>query len=126
MDSNPWQVDSIQTFYCLKCPECMFFSHEEFNFKHHAMENHPLSYLLFGKSENNEEMAQHEEKSDIDENYENVLSTSINSNSLIENTMIEKESFDSEIKVNNDLKLIEMNGEYFVPTMNLKDDNTNY
>ena len=124
MNSNPWQVDSIQTFYCLKCPECMFFSHKEFDFRHHAMENHPLSYLLFGKSENNEEMAQHEEKSDIDENYENVLSTSINSNSLIENTMIEKESFDSEIKVNNDLKLIEMNEEYFVPTMNLKDDNT--
>merc|ERR1719507_99792 len=38
--------------------------------------------------------------------------------------MIEKESFDSEIKVNNDSKLIEMNGEYFVPTMNLKDDIT--
>ena len=124
MNSNPWQVDSIQTFYCLKCPECMFFSQEEFDFKHHAMENHPMSDLLFGKSENNEEMAQIKEKSDTDENYDNVPLTSINSNSLIENTMIEKESFDSEIKVINDLKLIEMNEEYFVPTMNLKDDNT--
>ena len=102
----------------------MFFSQKEIDFKDHAMENHPMSYLLFGKSENNEEMAQIKEKSDTDENYDNVPLTSINSNSLIENTMIEKESFDSEIKVNNDLKLIEMNGEYFVPTMNLKDDNT--
>ena len=117
MNSNPWQVDSIQTFYCLKCPECMFFSHEEFNFKHHAMENHPLSYLLFGKSENNEEMAQHEE------NYGNLPSTSINSNSLIDPAMIKKESSEAEIKDNSDLKLIEMNGEYFVPTTNIKDEN---
>ena len=82
----------------------MFFSHEEFNFKHHAMENHPMSYLLFGKSENDEEMAQ-EEKSDIDENCENVPSILINSNSIIDPTMIRKESNDTEIKVNNDLKL---------------------
>ena len=124
MNSNPWQVDSIQTFYCLKCPECMFFSHEEFNFKHHALENHPLSYFLFGKSENNEEMAQNEENSDMYENYENVPSTSINSNSLIDCTMIKKESFDLEIKDNNDFKPIEMSDEYFVPTTNFKDDYT--
>ena len=123
MNSNPWQVDSIQIFYCLKCPECMFFSQEEFDFKHHAMENHPMSDLLFGKSENNEEMAQIKEKSDTDENYDNVPLTSINSNSLIDHPMIKKESFDSEIKDNNDFKSIEMNGEYFVPTTNFKNDN---
>ena len=93
----------------------MFFSHKEFDFRHHAMENHPLSYLLFGKSENNEEMAQHEE------NYVNVPSTSINSNSIIDPVMIKKESSVAEIKDNSDLKFIEMNDDYFVPKMNFKD-----
>ena len=48
MASNPWQVDSIDEFYFLKCPECMFFSQEENDFKGHAIENHPLSNTLFG------------------------------------------------------------------------------
>ena len=60
----------------------------------------------------------------MDENCANVPSTSINSNSLIDPAMIKKESFDWEIKVKNDLKLIEMSGEYFVPTTNFKDDYT--
>lgn len=51
MNSNPWQVKSIQEFYCLKCPECTFFSKEEHDFKDHAVEYHPLSFSLFGKSE---------------------------------------------------------------------------
>ena len=48
MNSNPWQVESIDEFYFLKCPECMFFSQEENDFKGHAIENHPLSNTLFG------------------------------------------------------------------------------
>ena len=123
MDSNPWQVDSIQTFYGLKCPECMFFSQKEIDFKDHAMENHPMSYLLFGKSENNEEIAQIEEKSDMDENHDNVPLTSINSNPLIDRTTIKKYSSEVGIKENSDLKLLEMNSEYFVSTTNFKNDN---
>ena len=61
MNSNPWHVDSIQEFSCLKCPECMFFTKEEFDFKDHAMENHPQSFELFGKYENEEEMTITEE-----------------------------------------------------------------
>ena len=57
MASNPWQVDSIDEFYFLKCPECMFFSQEENDFKGHAIENHPLSNTLFGNLDN-EDMAQ--------------------------------------------------------------------
>ena len=55
MESNPWQVDSIDIFYWLKCPECMFFSQEELDFKDHAMGNHPRSYTLFGNFEDNED-----------------------------------------------------------------------
>jgi hypothetical protein len=49
---NPWQVDSIQAFLCLKCPECVFDTKEENNFKNHALDNHPSSFALFGKNEN--------------------------------------------------------------------------
>ena len=44
---NPWQVDSIHAFYFLKCPECTFDTNEEFTFQEHAIENHPLSFVLF-------------------------------------------------------------------------------
>jgi uncharacterized Zn-finger protein len=50
MDINPWQVDSIQEFSFLKCPECAFDSKEEDTFENHAIENHPLSFILFVKS----------------------------------------------------------------------------
>ena len=50
MDINPWQVESIQEFSFLKCPECTFDSKEEETFQDHAIENHPLSFILFGKA----------------------------------------------------------------------------
>ena len=49
MDINPWIVDSVQAFYCLKCPECPFYTKEETYFQNHAMSDHPLSAMLFGK-----------------------------------------------------------------------------
>ena len=48
---NPWQVESIQAFSILKCPECFFDTKDENKFEDHAMANHPMSYVLFGKSE---------------------------------------------------------------------------
>ena len=51
MSQNPWQVDSIEVFYYLKCPECKFDTQEEVIFQDHAVANHPLSFTLFGKSE---------------------------------------------------------------------------
>ena len=47
---NPWQVESIEAFYCLKCPECTFYTKEDKIFFHHAFENHTLSNVFFGKS----------------------------------------------------------------------------
>ena len=49
MDDNPWLVESIQSFSVFKCPECIFDSKEEDNFHDHAIQNHPLSYVFFGK-----------------------------------------------------------------------------
>ena len=48
MDINPWQVDSIQAFYFLKCPECALDTKEENFFHEHALENHTLSLVFFG------------------------------------------------------------------------------
>ena len=45
---NPWQVDSIEAFACLKCPECVFNTKENKVFQNHAVENHPMSHFLFG------------------------------------------------------------------------------
>jgi uncharacterized Zn-finger protein len=51
MNTNPWQVDSIEAFSCLKCPECNFYSRDENYFQNHAMANHPCSVVFFGKHE---------------------------------------------------------------------------
>ena len=47
MGINPWQVDNIQDFYYLKCPECDFMHKEESDFQNHAVGNHPLSVTFF-------------------------------------------------------------------------------
>ena len=47
MSTNPWQVDSIQEFYFLKCPECNFTHKEESDFQDHAIKNHILSIPFF-------------------------------------------------------------------------------
>ena len=47
---NPWHVDSIQSFWFLRCPECPFDTKEEYIFQDHAIENHPSSFSLFGKT----------------------------------------------------------------------------
>ena len=46
---NPWQVDSIQDFWFLRCPECSFDTKEEELFRVHAIENHSESLELFQK-----------------------------------------------------------------------------
>ena len=50
MDGNPWQVDSLQDFLYLKCPECTFDTQEDLCFQDHAIENHPLSFVFFGET----------------------------------------------------------------------------
>ena len=52
---NPWKVSSIQAFTFLKCPECNFDTKVEDNFQCHAIENHPLSFVFFGKTCEGEE-----------------------------------------------------------------------
>ena len=49
-NDNPWLVDSLQDFWFLKCPECTFDTQEDQVFQDHAVENHPLSFVLFGEN----------------------------------------------------------------------------
>ena len=48
---NPWEVESIEAFYFLKCPECTFYAKDDKAFHLHAVENHQLSFVFFGKPE---------------------------------------------------------------------------
>ena len=48
-ENNPWNVESLQAFLYLKCPQCVFDTKEKYSFQNHAIENHPLSIVLFGK-----------------------------------------------------------------------------
>ena len=52
MKTNPWLVNSIEAFYTHECPECEFTHKAENDFQNHAVENHPLSFAFFGKTEN--------------------------------------------------------------------------
>ena len=78
MEENPWQVDSVQAFSFLKCPECIFDTQEEDFFQVHATENHPLSFVLFGKTLNDDDI-------DFDQEVksENDFVTTENSNDEI-------------------------------------------
>ena len=113
MESNPWQVNSIDAFNCLKCPECMFFSQAEIDFKDHAMKNHPLSNAFFDKFELNSLLEIKEELYDkicIDNwNFSEINDEYLNDNSetvFAENVDIKeeylKESNDSNNQNNSD------------------------
>ena len=46
-EKNPWEVESIQEFSFLNCPECPFRTKAKEIFQNHAVENHPKSFILF-------------------------------------------------------------------------------
>ena len=69
---NPWNVDSIEAFSCLKCPECDFNTKEEDFFQNHAVENHPLSFIFFGKSETENDTKVEETDSIDPDNSDNL------------------------------------------------------
>ena len=79
MDGNPWQVDSLQDFLFLKCPECTFDTQEEENFENHASENHPLSFAFFGKT------FMKEENVNLDESYSEDYKDPLTINGEIKN-----------------------------------------
>ena len=67
LSDNPWHVDSLHVFWFLKCPECIFDTREENQFQDHALENHPLSFALFGKK------CKEEEFENCEENYQDGI-----------------------------------------------------
>ena len=56
MGDNPWQVESIQDFVYLNCPECSFKTKEETHFHDHAVSNHPMCFVLFNQVGNGNEI----------------------------------------------------------------------
>ena len=73
LDKNPWKVESIQEFSCLKCPECVFFTKEQNYFEDHAIANHPLSAILFDEITSSYEIEDNFKEEVLDEiNHVNV------------------------------------------------------
>ena len=97
---NPWQVDSMEAFACLKCPECYFTSKQDDLFKDHAVKSHPLSQVLFGMIElgvNTDKEIQRYDQNDI-QSYQHLNS----SNHLdIQQDITETSSSDTNIEVLN-------------------------
>ena len=81
MDTNPWLVDSIQAFSFLKCPECVFDTKDRDFFQDHAVLNHPMSYVLFGKKEDFEDFLSNEENLHQNSNLNGV--TTIDTENLV-------------------------------------------
>ena len=80
MNRNPWQVDSIEAFSNLKCPESTHETIEKTIFKYNALENHPLSHALFGTTESDNSDTKktnmynpNDIKKYIDENYKFIF-----------------------------------------------------
>lgn len=44
---NPWEVQSLQDFTFICCPECVYRSQDAESFECHALENHPKSLSFF-------------------------------------------------------------------------------
>ena len=92
LTKNPWDVDSLEPFTFLKCPECIFDTKETDSFQNHAIENHPLSFVLFNNISKFEEewtdplTIKQENNPDIGENWNDeydsknsvLLSNSVN------------------------------------------------
>ena len=57
MKTQPWLFNSIEALYTHQCPECEFTHKAENDFQNHAVENHPLSFAFFGKTENETDIA---------------------------------------------------------------------
>ena len=97
---NPWQVESIEAFYFLKCPECTFYSKNDKAFHLHAVENHQLSYVFFGKPEvkilTPEEILDIPEKSSEIEDNETLSEKSLKTIANDSNVQIESEKAKSD------------------------------
>ena len=108
MDTNPWQVDSIDAFICFKCPECQFYSQKDDFFQNHAIENHPLSIVLFEKSEEIISI-----KVEEDDNYQNITDLTKQPNSIKYSYPSKEEEMNKRNKNDNEISVCETKTKQF-------------
>ena len=72
VQKNPWKVESIQDFSCLKCPECAFFTKEENYFENHAIKKHLLSAVFFNEKSSHEIEDKVKDKVQVDVNHVDI------------------------------------------------------
>ena len=95
---NPWQVESIQDFWFLRCPECSFDTKEEEHFRVHAIENHSESLELFQKKvkeeANDTSFENEEQNSKITDYLNKIPSDSLFSSSICPEVLIKEEDIE--------------------------------
>ena len=84
MTPNPWNVDSIEAFTFMKCPECNFDTKEFNNFRDHGIENHPMSFVFFQKQLKEEPLDIKEENWELQGGYKRMAPYSIKIRALFE------------------------------------------
>ena len=126
MMENPWQVDSIEAFACLKCPECVFYTKENNVFQNHAVENHPLSHVLFGtlktKSDTNIVVLNYD-SNDIEkytkenENMKQYSLANSSEVSMIKEELSEKSYFVEQVNETNEFNTLYFDGQPFTEVL---------
>ena len=101
MADNPWNVDSIEAFTFLKCPECLFDTKEETHFLEHAFENHPMSSVFFGKRLKEEYNSNIEgNESYVEDDYDNFKSENFCIDSNTVSNLVEQKLKEESIEKN--------------------------
>ena len=128
MDINPWQVESIQDFSFLKCPECTFDTKDEDTFQDHATESHPLSFVLFKKTSKDEYF---EDLYTIEEHILDIAEAPDNEtkpeNFLLSTMIVEESSNKPEDSENqsNQVQIASDKEECFEDPLQIKEENLN-
>ena len=102
LQMNPWDVENLQDFYFLCCPECVYRTKEENEFTTHCVNLHPNSMRFFSK----------------DSNVKNEPSEPLDSMDYFDNEIIE----DEKKFYNEDIEDIKNNDNFLDESNNVNED----
>ena len=113
MPDNPWQVENIQTFVFLNCPECEFKTKKKNCFQEHAVKSHPSSVVLF-KNLSEKDPLKLESKTKYERlNTENFELGDFQNEETLEDIMFPDLPEDTDMKLNQNPKVKSKRKKYY-------------